>query len=100
MKPAFATSMLNKRFALIDLSDEEAYAIGDALSRAFAMAERVSSNFAQAGLNALAPYHACIVDASAIDADGSLGGIPLADMAHRQVLAIASEAKLGESDLA
>ena len=92
--------MLNKRFALIGLTNEEAYAISDALSQACATADRVSGDAAQAGLNPLAPYHACIVDASAIDADGSVSGIPLAEIEHRQVLAIATEARLSESDLA
>ncbi len=100
MTRAFATSMLNKRFALIDLSDEEAYVISDALSQVCAMADRVSSDAAWAGRNALTPYHGCIVNASAIDADGSVSGIPLAEIEHRQVLAIATAARLRESDLA
>jgi DNA-binding response OmpR family regulator len=100
MTHAFATSMLNKRVALIGLANEEAYAISDALSQAYAMADRVSSDAARAGLNALAPYHASIVDASAIDAEGSVSGIPLAEIEHREVLAIAAETTLRESEFA
>jgi len=91
--------MLNKRFALIGLTNEEAYAVSDALAQVYATADRVSGEAAQAGLDALAPYHAFIVDASAITAEGFVSGIAPAEINRRQVLVIANEAQLREGHL-
>jgi len=92
--------MFNLRFALLGLTGEEAYAISDALSQVCATADRLSADAARAGLNALASYDACIVDASAITPDGFVGAIPSAEIERRRVLVIANETQLPESDLA
>jgi CheY-like chemotaxis protein len=92
--------MSNKRFALIGLNGAEAYAISDMLAFVFATADRLSEGALGAGVNALAPYDGCIVAASRISADGSVGGIAWPDLDRLHVLAIADEAQLRESDFA
>ena len=100
MTPTFASSLSNQQFALIGLTTEEANEVSAALSQVYATADRVSRDAAQVALHGLAPDHTCIVDASMIDADVSVGGISLSEIEHRQVLAIVDEARLRESDLA
>ncbi len=92
--------IVNKRFALIGLTDREGVAINDLLADVRANSVRIAADVTLAGINALAPYDACIVDATAITHDETAGGISLADLQRRQVLAIVDESQLGASDLA
>src|SRR5258706_11580193 len=94
------TQIVNKRFALIGLTDSEGVAISDALTDIRANPVRIATDVTLAGINALAPYDACIVDATAIAEDETTGGITLADLERRQVLAIVDESRLVASDLA
>jgi len=94
------TPIVNKRFALIGLTDSEGVAIGDALTEVRAIPVRIATDATMAGINALAPYDACIVDATALAENETAGGITLADLQRRQVLAIVDESQLVASDLA
>ena len=98
MTVSIPTLMVNKRFALVGLDDQEGSAISDALTEARAGAVRIPADAVLAGVNALAPYDACIVDPEEIGGDRPTGGITPADFERRQVLAIVDESRLLAND--
>jgi len=100
MTVSISTLMVNKRFAIIGLPDQEAGAISDALTEARAGAVRIATDAVLAGVNALAPYDACIIDPEEIGGGGPTGGITRADFERRRVLAIVEESRLIVNDLA
>jgi CheY-like chemotaxis protein len=94
------SSMMHRRFALIGLSDAEVHEITPALSRVGAQTGRVFTSPELPGLNPLAPYDVCVVNGSAINAEGMVGGIAIASLQRRQVLTIVDEAELNNADFA
>ena len=100
MEVSVATPIVNKRFALIGLTDRDENVISETLTQLRARAVRISSDTTLVGINALAPYDACIVDPATLAGNKTSGGITLADLERRQVLALMDESQLVASDLA
>jgi CheY-like chemotaxis protein len=100
MEVSLATPMVNKRFALIGLTDRDENAVSETLTQLHARAVRISTDTTLVGINTLAPYDACIVDPAMLAGDKITGGITLADLERRQVLALIDESQLIASDFA
>jgi CheY-like chemotaxis protein len=91
--------MVNKRFALIGLGDHDGAMISESLGLVRARAVRISGDAPLVGVNVLAPFDGCIVDLAAFEEEREIGGVTLADLQRREVLALVDEAQLSSGDL-
>jgi|HubBroStandDraft_1064217.scaffolds.fasta_scaffold102468_1 CheY-like chemotaxis protein len=92
--------MVNKRFALIGLSDHDESMISESLNQVRARAVRISGDAPLVGVNVLAPFDGCIVNLAAFVEERAIGGVTLADLQRREVLALVDEAQLSSGELA
>src|ERR1700683_4527973 len=92
--------MVNKRFALIGLSDHDGSMISESLNQVRARAVRISGDAPLVGVNVLAPFDGCIVDLAALVEEREIGGVTLADLQRRKVLALVDQTQLSAGDLA
>jgi CheY-like chemotaxis protein len=100
MSHDLASSLSNKRFALIGIQARERYAIADALATAHASGEEVAWDTAMPSISAFDPYDALILDFSRISEDSAEDDVALAKLDQRPAIAITDECALIASELA
>ena len=87
-------SASNKRLAIIGLNHQEEQIIRQTLAQVSSSAQRVTSDGVIAKSHLLAPFHACIVDASLMAGVDALDGFALSDIQRRPILAVTDETGL------